>query len=248
MRLTVIGCSGSFPGPESAASCYLVEAGGNLILLDLGTGALGSLARYADIYAIDAILLTHLHPDHFFDVCSLYVARRYHPGGSHPPVPLYGPAGTGERLHQAYGDPAMEVDSQFAITQWVEGTTYDVGPLRVTVARVEHPVPSFAIRVEHGGRALVYSGDTAPSPRLTELAAGADLLLCEASWQEGDEHPPGLHLSGREAAGHAQAAGVRRLVLTHVPPWYDPAVTLAEARPWFDGPIEAAKVGVGYDV
>jgi len=248
MRLTVIGCSGSFPGPESPASCYLVEAAGHRALLDLGTGAIGALARHTDIYAIDAILLSHLHPDHFFDVCSLYVAHRYHPDGGRPPIPLYGPAGTAERLRQAYGDDEMEVATQFEVTEWAEGTTYDVGPLRATVASVVHPVPSFAIRVEHDAGSLVYSGDTAPSPRLSALSTGADLLLCEASWQAGRDNPPGLHLTGREAAEHAQTAGVGRLVLTHLPPWNDPARTLAEARPWFDGPIELARSGVAYDL
>ena len=77
MRLTVVGCSGSFPGPDSAASCYLVEADGFRVLLDLGNGALGPLQRYADIYAVDAVLVSHLHSDHFIDLCSYYVALRY---------------------------------------------------------------------------------------------------------------------------------------------------------------------------
>lgn len=248
MRLTVIGCSGSFPGPESPASCYLIEVDGHRTLLDLGTGAIGALARHTDIYAIDAILLSHLHPDHFFDVCSLYVAHRFHPDGGRPAIPLHGPAGTADRLRAAYGDDAMDVAAQFEVTEWVEGTTYDVGPLRVSIATVVHPVPCFAIRVDHGGGSLVYSGDTAPSARLAELATGADLLLCEASWQEGRDNPPGLHLTGRDAAQHAQAAGVRRLVLTHIPPWNDPALTLEEARPWFHGPIELARSGVAYDL
>ena len=94
MRLTVIGCAGSFPGPDSPASCYLVEADGFRMLLDLGNGALGVLQRHAGLYDIDAICLSHLHGDHCLDMSSYWVARTYAPGGPKPPVPVYGPAGT----------------------------------------------------------------------------------------------------------------------------------------------------------
>jgi ribonuclease BN (tRNA processing enzyme) len=246
VRLTVVGCSGSFPGPDSAASCYLVEAGGHRVLLDLGSGALGSLASHVDIYSLDAVLLSHLHADHFFDVCSLFVARRYRPGPPLPRLPLYGPPRTAQRLLEAYG-PGMDVAGQFEVTEWSDGRSVEVGPLRVRVARTAHPVPTFALRLEHEGRSLVYSGDTGACPRLVDLARDADLLLCEAGFQ-GEGNPPGLHLTGREAAEHATAAGVRRLVLTHVPPWHDPQRTLAEARPAFDGPLDVARAGAAYDV
>ena len=94
MRLTVIGCAGSFPGPESPASCYLVEADGFRLLLDFGNGALGVLQRHAGLYDIDAICLSHLHGDHCLDMCSYWVARTYGPGGPLPSIPVYGPAGT----------------------------------------------------------------------------------------------------------------------------------------------------------
>lgn len=249
MRLTVVGCSGSLPGPESPASCYLIEADGFRALLDLGNGALGYLARHIDINDVNAVLLSHLHPDHCLDLCSMYVARTYCPGGPLPKVAVYGPAGTADRLRGAYGLAAEpHLERVFDFLAWEAESAYDVGPFRVDVARVAHPVPAYAIRVVHEGRVLVYSGDTGPCDALVELARDADLLLCEASFREGDGNPPDLHLTGREAGEHAKLAAVRRLVLTHVPPWHDPLEQVAEAHEAFDGLVEAARSGASYEV
>ena len=119
-------------------------------------------------------------------------------------------------------------------------------------ARVDHPCAAYALRVEHGGASLVYSGDTGPCAGLVELARGADVLLCEATWPHTcrvvDEPPPGIHLSGRQAGEHAAAAGVGRLLLTHVPAWFDGAALLAEAREAFDGPAELVAPDATYEV
>jgi ribonuclease BN (tRNA processing enzyme) len=248
VRLRVVGCSGSFPGPDSPASCYLVEAGGFRVLLDLGNGALGALARFVDIYAVDAVLLSHLHADHCLDMCAYYVARRYRPEGPAPILPVYGPAGSAERIARAH-DPEDDTGMAdvFRFLDWQPGTA-EVGPLRVTVGRVTHPVDSFGMRLEHDGRVLAYSGDSGVSDALVELARDADLLLCEASFREDTGAPGGLHLTGREAGEHATRAHARRLVLTHVPPWTDPQRILAEARPAYAGPLELARPGAAYDV
>ncbi|MGZ4593588.1 MAG: MBL fold metallo-hydrolase [Actinomycetes bacterium] len=249
MRLTVVGCSGSFPSADSPASCYLVEADGCRVLVDLGNGALGAAARHVSIYDVQAVLISHLHPDHFFDLCSLYVARRYHPDGRLDRIPVYGPKGIADRLALAYGlDPAPGMQEEFDFHEWEDGAAYDVGPLRVTVARVVHPIEAFAMRVEHGGRSLTYSGDTGVSDALVELALETDLLLCEAGFHEGRDNPPGLHLTGREAAEHATRAAARRLVLTHIPPWNDPMRAVAEAGPAFGGSIEVARPGATYEL
>src|ERR1043166_7601371 len=105
MRLTVLGCAGSFPGPYSACSAYLVEAAGFRLMVDFGTGSLSALQRYASLRSIDAILLSHLHADHMFDACSYIVVRRYAPDGPYPRIPLYAPAGAPERMAGAYGSP-----------------------------------------------------------------------------------------------------------------------------------------------
>jgi ribonuclease BN (tRNA processing enzyme) len=249
MRLTIVGCSGSFPGPESAASCYLVEADGHRVLLDLGNGSLGALAGHMSIYDVDAVLLSHLHPDHCFDLASFHVARRYRPEGVPPRIPVYGPPGVARRMAEANGaDRPSGMEREFEFREWEDGGTYGIGPFSVTVARVAHPVPCFAIRVEHGGGSLVYSGDTGPCDALVELARGADLLLCEASYVEGVNNLPDLHMTGREAGEHAARADVGRLVLTHIPPWYDGSGALAAARPAFHGHLDLARPGSSYEL
>ena len=98
MKLTVLGCAGSFPGPDSACSAYLIEADGFRLMLDFGTGSLSALQRYAGLRRVDAVLLSHLHCDHMLDACSYVVVRRYAPDGPYPRLPLYGPAGARERM------------------------------------------------------------------------------------------------------------------------------------------------------
>ena len=95
MRLTIVGMAGSFPAPDSPASCYLVEHDGHRIVLDLGNGAFGPLQGHTDIYGIDGVVLSHLHADHCIDFTSYYVARKYHPDGAKPSIPVLGPTGTG---------------------------------------------------------------------------------------------------------------------------------------------------------
>jgi ribonuclease BN (tRNA processing enzyme) len=253
VRLTVIGCSGSVPGPESAASSYLLEAdhhGKNFsLVLDLGSGAFGPLQSYLSAHEVDAVAFTHLHADHCLDMTAMYVALKYGPGGPAPVIPVHGPSTTAERMAAAYDLPAEPgMTAEFAFATWQGETATPIGPFSVRATRVEHPVEAYALRVEHDGRSLVYSGDTGPSAALVQLAAGADLLLCEASFREGGDNPPDLHLTGRQAGEHARDAGVQRLVLTHIPPWIDQDDVLAEAKGVFDGPVELAVPGASYEL
>jgi len=257
MRLTVVGCAGSFPAPDSSASSYLVEApdaAGRTwrVLLDLGNGSLGPLQRYARPADLDAVLLSHLHPDHCLDLCSLYVALRYHPDG--PParrIPVYGSTGVARRLADAYGGGAdTDLTVVYDFREWVEGEAVHVGPLRVVPLRVDHPVEAYGLRLEHveGGRTavLAYSGDTDACPALVRLATGADVLLAEAAFSEGRDLCRHIHLTGLRAGATAAEAGVRRLLLTHLPVWTDPATALAEARQAFAGDVEVVRPGAVY--
>ena len=249
MRLTVVGCSGSYPGPDSAASCYLVEAGDTRIVVDLGNGALGSLQRYTDLDGIDAVLFSHLHPDHCLDLCSYYIYRRYRPEGALPPIPVYGSTGIAERMAAAYGQPPERgMHDAFKFVEWSEDTRYEIGSFSVTLARVAHPVLAYGMRIEHAGRILAYSGDTGPCPALDRVARDADVFLCEAAFLVGRDSDRDLHLNGREAAEAATRAGARSLVLTHLPPWNDSSRTLAEATPAFDGPIQLAQPGLVLEI
>lgn len=249
MRMTVLGCSGSGPGPHSPASGYLVEAGGTRFTLDLGSGTLGALQRHLDPWDLDAAVFSHLHPDHCADVTGLVVQRRYHP---RPPadatrLPVYAPLAAPDRFAAAYAPDAAErartdLSDVFAFHPLTDGAAARIGEATLRAARVDHPCDAYALRIEHGGASLVYSGDTGPCPSLVEIARGADVLLCEAAWPHvtpaWDHPPPGVHLSGRQAGEHATAAGVGRLLVTHVPAWYDAQEILAEAAAAFDGPVE----------
>jgi ribonuclease BN (tRNA processing enzyme) len=252
VRLTVVGCSGSYPGPDSPASCYLVEAelGDRTwrLVLDLGNGALGALHRYADPLTIDAVLLSHLHADHCIDLTSYYVLRKYHPSGARPPIPVYGPDGTPGRLARAYDLPKFPgMTQEFTFHSYPNGS-FTIGPFTVTAAEVTHPVPAYAMRIEADGRTLTYSGDTGTCAALVSTARDADLFLCEASFVHGGHNPPDLHLTGVEAGTMATQAGVGRLVVTHVPPWHDAEKMLAEAAQTYSGPLELAVPGKTYEV
>ncbi len=246
MRLTIVGCSGSGPGPTSAASCYLVEHEGFRLVLDLGNGAFGPLQSHVDPGEVDAVFLSHLHADHCLDVAPFVVWHRYAMAGRSPRVPLYAPVGADRRLAMAYsedGDPLTDVfDFVF-----VGPGAFSLGPFEVTTARTSHPVECNAVRLEADGRSLVYTGDTGPCPRVVELARGADLLLAEAAHPEVEGLPGGLHLTGRQAGEHAAAAGVGRLLLTHVPAWVDRIGQLAAASSVFPE-TELVSTGAVYEI
>lgn len=254
MRVTVVGCSGSFAGPASAASCYLVQAsdpGGRRwsVVLDLGSGALGPLQAHLDLADLDAVVLSHLHPDHCVDVLGLYVYRRYRPGGALPGrLPLYGPAGTDRRLALMYhGLEPGGMEAEFDIRSVTDRAVVTVGPMKVTAYAVEHPVEAYGYRVETDGATLAFTGDTDDCPALDPLLAGADLALLDAAFVDGRDAARGIHLSAsRAATAAARAGGVRRLVLTHLPAWNDPDVTRAQAAPHWPGEVELARAGAVY--
>jgi ribonuclease BN (tRNA processing enzyme) len=260
MRVTVIGASGSFASVDSPASCYLAEAqdgSGRVwrVLLDLGYGAFGPLQGLIDPHDVDAVLLTHLHPDHFVDLCGLYVALAYDPDREPARrVPVFGPSGTIERTAAVCGDSELgKLEAVFDVRSWQDTVPVVFGPLEITPFRVRHPVDSYGLRVrqiEAGGderfggtSVLAYTGDTDSCPALVPLAQGADLFLAEASFQEDRESVRGVHLTGLRAGRVAAEAGVLRLMLTHLPPWTNPAVVGAEARSVFTGPVEFARPG-----
>jgi ribonuclease BN (tRNA processing enzyme) len=248
MRLTVLGCAGSFPGPESACSAYLVEAEGFRLLIDFGSGSLSALQRYSDLNGIDAIILTHLHCDHMLDACTYIVVRRYDPAGPRPALPVYAPLGAAERISAAYSSEGEPIDDVYTFYGLQPGT-FPIGPFTVTVDRVNHPIETYGVRIEQGGSVIAYSSDTAPCEPLLRLAAGADLFLCEASYLDGADNPPGLHLTGGEAGEAATKADVGRLLLTHlVPAWAGEASIVDAAVAAYAGPVEVVRPGARYDL
>ena len=168
---------------------------------------------------VDAFGLSHLHPDHCLDLCAYYVAARYSPTAPWPRRPLFGPAGTPQRLARAYdvpllhgagGEPGPGIDGALRLRRSGSRASRSARS-PIETARVDHPVEAYAMRVTENvpsGGTLVFSGDTGPCAALVDLARGADLLLVEAAFLDGPDNPPGLHLTGRQAAEAGAAAGV----------------------------------------
>ena len=243
VQVTVVGCSGSYPGPASAASCYLIETGDFRLVLDLGNGALGALQQHTALGAVDAICLSHLHADHCIDMAAYSVFQNYHPDGPRPKIPVYGPADTHPRLARALGSDHLGMSDAFEFTTLTPGVV-EIGPLRLTTGHVSHPLETFAFRIEHAGQVLAYSADTGPCGELVRVARGADVLLAEASFTDGPDLPPDLHLTARQAAEHAVRADVGELVLTHLVPWNDAAVSQEQAAEVFAGRLRLASPGL----
>jgi len=247
VKLTVLGCSGSMPGPDSPASAYLVESDGFRLLVDLGNGALGALQRYIAPHEVDAVILSHLHPDHCLDMTSYVVALRYGPAQAAARIPVIGPAGARDRIEAAY-DPMARKLRLHELFDFAAPRPGELGPFMVSFAVVNHPVPAYAIRLTAGDHTLVYSGDTGESDALVALASEADVFLCEASFSSEDAYVPNLHLTGQQAGEYAARAGVGRLIVTHVPPWGSRELAVAEAAKAFDGNVEAAQPGAVYHI
>lgn len=241
LTLTVLGCSGTYAEAGGACSGYLVRSGRTALIVDLGSGTLANLQRHVGITDVDALVLSHEHPDHWLDVPLLRNAMRYVLDLAD--LPVYGTAGTA-RL-------AGELISEMAPTlQWTvvdASSDVEVGDLRVRFGRTDHPVETLAVRVDGAGRSLLYSADTGSRWDPTGLGAGVDALVCEASLPP-EEEDRFEHLSGRQAGAYAAALGVGRLVLTHLAPGVDPDAQLREAAGAYGGPIDLAAPGALYAI
>jgi ribonuclease BN (tRNA processing enzyme) len=244
LRLTVLGSATPYPSADNPCSGYLVSGGATRVWVDAGTGTLGPLQRYVRLDELDAIWISHLHADHCADLLTAYYGALYADIRLAAPIPLYGPPGTADRLADFLTNSAQRspVESAFAVTELSDGHRVAVGSMALTSRAVEHGMPAFALRVEAGGRSLVYSGDTAPCAALTELAADCDLLLCEAEGDDPAHHTP------EQAGATATAAAARRLVVTHVGRAVTPRGAVVRAAAHFAGPVEYADPGAAFTV
>lgn len=227
MMLTILGSSGSAPGADAPCSGYLVEQDGYALLLDLGPGASMTMQRFISAGDVDAVILSHLHSDHFSDLSQMFRLRMETKSG---PLRLTGPAGTDQLFDEAHG---------FAVDVATPGPTM-YGPLEVRLGAIVHIEDSWATRI---GDALCYTADTEPCDAVNDLAAGVTVLLAEACGFDADGPMRG-HMTAGDAARLAVRSGVRLLVLTHLRPWHDHAKLLAEAAAIATCPVILASPGL----
>lgn len=225
IAVTVLGSSGVYPTTERAASGYLAELDGRLIWIDAGPGTWRNLVRHADYKKLEGVFLTHRHPDHTVDVFMAYHARFFGQDPPCDPIPLWAPGETLDALLGFYDD-SREGFQPNAITA---SSTVEIGESQLSFSKMAHPPDTLGVRIENNGAVLAYSADTGPAADFEALAGNADVFICEATAQDADESWGG-HLSASEAGSIAARVGVKKLVLTHLPPERDHQLSLAEAK------------------
>jgi ribonuclease BN (tRNA processing enzyme) len=239
LTLTVLGCSGTYASPGGACSGYLVADGATTVWVDAGSGTLANLQRHVRLDGVDAVVLSHEHPDHWTDLEGFYNVCRFVTGREG--IPVYAPASVKTHTYN-------EDESPYLVWHDVtDGSHESVGGLDFTFSRTDHGPETLAVRVDAGGRSLGYSADTGPAWSLSALGSGLDLVLCEATFLR-DQEGVAQHLSARQAGESARAAGAARLLLTHIWPTVDKERSRAEATDAYGGPVQTAATNERYEV
>jgi ribonuclease BN (tRNA processing enzyme) len=238
-ELTVLGSCGAFPEPGRACSGFAVEWDGFRVVLDLGYATLPRLLGLWPDGRVDAVVITHEHPDHCVDLHGLF--RMWFYGGVSGRVPLFCPPGVVARL--AGLEPDVDLAAVFEVS--VLPGSYRVGPFALGGVALPHFVPNAGVRLAADGMVVAYTGDTGPGPGLAELGRDADVFIVEATDRVGEtERPARMLMTSREAGVWARRAGARRLVLTHFWPGNDRGAAVAAARAEFGGEVVAAEEGM----
>ena len=238
LSLTVLGCSGTYASPDNACSSYLVRTESTTVVVDLGPGALANLQRHVDLVDVDAIVLTHEHPDHWTDLAIARNAYRYIFDRLH--LPVFTTKGT-----IAYAAPFCD-DVTFDWTTLTEASQITIGDLDLRFSRTDHPVETLAVWMESGDASLLYSADTGPQWSPTAFDARPDLAVIEATFAEEQDHH--LHLTSEEAGDRARDVGAGRLLLTHFLPGVDPERQRAAASEAYGKAVEVAEPGLTFTV
>jgi ribonuclease BN (tRNA processing enzyme) len=244
--LTVLGGCGAWPAAGQACSGYLVEEAGYRLLIDPGYATLPRLLTVVDAAAIDAVVVTHSHPDHCADLNPLLRARVLQdvPASRLPVYALPGALDVVLRL-----DGPKMLGAAYLLRAFAAGDRLEIGPFTVDTCSLPHYVPNAGLRLSAGGRALVYTGDSGPTPDLVRLASAADVLLAEATYVDHVPAADARYLSSARSSGATAAeAHVGRLILTHLWPGTEPAAALASAQGAFAGPIDVARFGLVADL
>jgi len=238
VRLTVLGAGPAYSNRQGAlGASYLVETAATRILLDLGQGSFPRIFTRVDPAELDAVAVSHLHPDHFIDLVPL---RHYLRWELHPPrrVRVLGPRDLANRLDALHAEPGFA--AQALDIEPLGPETVEIGNVDLEPHLVAHTDESYAFRIStHAGSpALVYTGDCSRTADLAELIRPGDVLLSEVSFGPGPVPPGAMHLDGVSVGELAAATGVSRVLLTHLQMRFEPEPTVAAVRRAYDGPVE----------
>src|SRR5882724_3161785 len=262
MRLTVLGKSPSWQDAGGACSGYLIEEDGTAILLDCGNGVFSKLRRYRDYTRVDAVVISHLHADHFLDLVPFAYALTYAPrqqpvpvdrwpGTENPARPrLIAPHGAVEtfrRVVGAWGNDDL-IESAFRIEEYAPGDRVEIGDIWATFHHVPHFVETFAVRIgSEGSGEIAYSADTRPGKEIVDVARDADLLVIEGTLPRPERTGRRGHLTPEEAGEHAREAGAKRVVITHISDELGDDWAREQAEQGFGAPVEIAHEGATYE-
>jgi len=248
----VLGKSPAWQDANGACSGYLVEGGGQVVLLDCGSGVFAKLRTVVDYETVDAVVISHLHADHILDLVTFASGIRYRPWAGEAPRPrLIAPPGAREAfasLGTGGGMTADHIELAFALSIYDPAQPLALGGLAVRFQPVPHYIPANAVEFAEGGARFTFGADCGPSEELCAFAAGTDLLIAEATLPEPEAPDDRGHLTAFEAGEHAARAGVKHLVLTHFAAELGADRVVAEAARAFDGRVSAAHEGAIYEL
>ncbi|MFC3040664.1 MBL fold metallo-hydrolase [Virgibacillus xinjiangensis] len=230
MKLTVIGYWGGYPAPDGATSSYLLEKDGYSLLMDAGSGSLSKLQKYKQLDQLDAVILSHYHQDHIADIGVLQYSRLVQSfvTGAQDVLPIYG------HMEDKEGFDSLT-------HEYTEGVPYEpsgileAGPFRISFQKSVHPVPCYGMRISDGESVLVYTADTSYQQEWVDFARNADLLITDCNFYAGQDGTKAGHMTSREGGQIAEAAGVRELMLSHLPQYGDNEQLVREAEEVFNG-------------
>ncbi len=262
MRITVLGKSPAWQDADGACSGYLVEVGDTRLLLDCGNGVFSKLRRYCDYVSVDAVIVSHMHADHFLDLVPFAYALTYAPrqqpvavarwpGTDRPAKPqLHAPRGARETLRRVVGSWGNDdlIENAFELREYEPSDELQLGDARVRFSPVPHYLPTCAVEISNGTGRFTFGADCSPSDELVAFAGGTDLLMVEATLPRPERTGVRGHLTPAEAGEHGQRAGARRLVITHISDELDALWARSEAERAFGGPVSVAHEGATYVV
>ncbi len=248
----MLGKSPAWQDAGGACSSYLIEQDGHRLLLDCGNGAFGKLREACEFTAVDAVVISHLHADHFFDLVPYAYALAFSPKaretGARPL--LHAPPGGRETFRRVTGtwEDEQLIERAFDVREYAPASELEVGPLRVRFHEVPHFIRTHAVQVRGAGGTFTYGADCAPNDEIVAFAEATDLLMLEAAIQQPEHVGMRGHLTPAEAGAHGRRAGARRLVLSHISADVDLGLAHAQAEEAFGGAVEIASEGAVYEV